>query len=187
MDKLELERQRFEAWALEEKCMAWVGRVNGEYPSLQWQEAWEAWQAAINSRPESSEQSGDKLPDNRLMASLLTMIRTKLERRFQASDFVPERIGGDQYALAAEICVEVMTHINQIHTYAERTEKIFESLSDEKFCEVAIDEAINSLIIMSQLPKPNIRATVKAVIAKYECEKYRQLAKPGGVNEYSKK
>lgn len=56
------------------------------------------------------------------VVTLITATRNKLERRFQASDFVPERIGGKKYALATEICTEVMTQIREAHKYIDEAD-----------------------------------------------------------------
>lgn len=58
--------------------------------------------------------------DGREVRDYLTMIRTSLECRFQASDFV--RDGEEGYALASAICVEVMQHIRAIHKIVEDAE-----------------------------------------------------------------
>lgn len=52
----------------------------------------------------------------------LTLARNKLERRFQASDFVRE--GGDGYALASDICGEVMQHIREAHRLIDEVETL---------------------------------------------------------------
>jgi hypothetical protein len=60
------------------------------------------------------EQAGD---DACMVKDRLTIIRCKLERKFQASDFVRE--GEHDYKLAGDICREVMSHIREIHSDVE--------------------------------------------------------------------
>lgn len=90
------------------------GRVNGITNKPMWHDNVDEAKAAIAALLADSELSQ--------IALLITATRNKLERRFQASDFVPERVGGNDYALAAEICVEVMAQINEAHKYIDKAD-----------------------------------------------------------------
>jgi hypothetical protein len=63
----------------------------------------------------------------------LTMIRCRLERRFQTADFVPDRYVDpvNAHALASEICQEVMSWMRATHEQAEKAEQALELIIEE--------------------------------------------------------